>query len=82
MNEEITQTEITKTEETPKVRKRKLLTDPERMWASCKICQEHGNLENMLWQKIHLKDKDGQVIRGAYEGMYFCSENCQGLFKS
>jgi hypothetical protein len=69
-------------EESLKTRKKKLLADPERMWASCKVCQEPGNLENMIWQKIPLKDKDGQVIWGAFEGMYFCSENCQGLFSS
>ena len=76
------ETEITKPEESPKTRKKKLLADPERMWAKCQVCKEAGNLENMIWQKIPLKNKDGQVIWGAFEGMYFCSENCQGLFKS
>jgi hypothetical protein len=45
-----------------KTRKRKLLTDPERMGARCRVCQEPGNVENMLWQKIPLKDSQGQVI--------------------
>ena len=59
---------------------KKILTDPEKLWAKCRVCQEPGNLENMLWQKIPKKDPQGKVLYGALEGIYFCSEHCQGLF--
>jgi len=36
------------TPEQPKTRKRKILTDPEGLRASCRVCKEYGNLENML----------------------------------
>ena len=68
------------TEETPKTRKKKLLTDPERMWTSCRVCKEPGNLENMVYQRLALKDQEGKEIFGAFEGVYFCSESCQRLF--
>ena len=68
------------TEETSKTRKRKLLTDSERMWTSCRVCKEPGNIENMVYQKIGLKDQNGKELYGCFEGVYFCSENCQGLF--
>lgn len=80
MTENQTTTKLT--EETPKTRKRKLLTDPESVWTSCRVCKEPGNVENMLWQKMPFKDQEGKVIFGSYEGVYFCSENCRGLFSS
>lgn len=61
-------------------RKRKLLNDPERMWAECRVCKEPGNLENMLYLKVPFSDSQNQVLYGCFEGIYFCSENCQGLF--
>ncbi len=47
------------TEETPKTRKRKLLTDPNSLWAKCKVCQEAGNLENMARHQIAVKNEAG-----------------------
>ena len=29
-------------------RKRKILTEPERIYAKCKVCLEPGNLDNMI----------------------------------
>lgn len=81
MNEELTQTEITKTEESPKVRKRKLLTESVTLWAKCKVCQEPGNLENLIRHGIPVKSTVGVVIHGAFRYVYFCGENCQGLFQ-
>jgi hypothetical protein len=63
-----------------KVRKKKILTDPESLRASCRVCKEYGNLENMIWDKKVLKDIYGKEIYGAFEGVYFCSENCKGVF--
>jgi len=68
-------------EETPKTRKRKLLTDPERIRASCKVCLEVGNPENLIRQAVAIKNELGVVLHGAFEYVYFCSENCLGLFK-
>ena len=64
-----------------KTRKRKLLSDPTKMWTLCRACKEPGNLENMVYHKILLKDINGVELYGCYEGIYFCSENCKGLFK-
>jgi hypothetical protein len=66
--------------ETSKTRKRKLLTNPESLWTSCRACKEPGNLENMVYQRLSLKDQEGKEIFGAFEGVYFCSESCQRLF--
>jgi len=63
-----------------KTRKRKILTDPERIRASCKVCLEIGNLENMIRQGIPVKNLLGIELFGAFEYVYLCSENCQGLF--
>jgi len=76
----MTETPQKLTEETSKTRKRKLLTDPERMWTSCRVFKEPGNLENMVYQRLSLKDQEGKEIFGAFEGVYFCSESCQRLF--
>jgi hypothetical protein len=35
----------------------------------------------MLWQKVQFKDKQGKVLFGCYEGIYFCGEICQEKFK-
>jgi len=69
------------TEETPKTKKRKLLTDPERIRANCKICKEVGNPENLIRHGIPIKDLAGIVMNGAFEYVYFCSEACKGLFR-
>ena len=67
-------------EESPKVRKRKLLTDPERIWASCQVCKETGNLDNLIRQGIPIKNSAGVEIYKAFRYVYFCGENCLGLF--
>jgi plasmid maintenance system antidote protein VapI len=36
------------TQEQPKTRKRKLLTDPGKIRIKCKVCLEVGNLENLI----------------------------------
>lgn len=61
-------------------RKRKILTDPESLWAKCKVCKEVGNLENMIRQGLEVKDGRGVVLYGSFEYVYFCSEACRGLF--
>ena len=61
-------------------RKRKILTDPERMFAKCQTCQEPGNLDNMLRKQIPTKDLRGVVLYGSFNYLYFCGESCQGLF--
>jgi len=61
-------------------RKRKLLTDPESLWAKCKTCKEPGNLENLIRHKLEVKDSRGVILYGAFEYVYFCSESCRGLF--
>ena len=68
------------TEEQPKTRKRKLLTDPEGIRAHCKVCKEPGNLENMIRHALAVKNLLGVELYGAFEYVYFCSESCQGLF--
>jgi len=40
-------------------RKRKILTEPERIYAKCKVCQEPGNLDNMIRKQIPTKDLKG-----------------------
>ena len=40
-------------------RKRKILTDPDRIFAKCQVCQEPGNLDNMLRKQIPTKDLKG-----------------------
>jgi len=66
--------------ETPKARKRKILTDPESLWTKCKACLEVGNLENMIRHAIAVKNELGVELYKAFEYVYFCSENCRGLF--
>jgi len=67
-------------EETPKTRKRKILTDPEGIKTKCKVCLEVGNLENMIRQQLAVKNSTGVELCGAFEYVYFCSENCKALF--
>src|SRR5215475_12771382 len=67
------------TPETPKTRKRKILTDPDKLWASCKVCKEPGNLENMIRQGLEVKDSRGVVLYGSFSYVYFCSETCKGV---
>lgn len=64
-----------------KTRKRKILTDPEWIRASCKVCKEPGNWENMIRQGIPAKNLLGVELYGAFEYVYFCSENCKELFR-
>lgn len=71
----------TSIEESPKPRKKKLLTDPERIWASCQVCKEAGNLENLIRHGIPVKNSSGVEIYKAFRYVYFCNENCQGLFR-
>ena len=66
-------------EESPK-RKRKILTDPDRIWASCQVCKEAGNLDNMVRKQIPTKDLKGVELYWAFNYLYFCSDSCQGLF--
>ena len=61
-------------------RKRKILTDPDRIFAKCQICQEPGNLDNMIRKQIPTKDLKGVILYGSFNYLYFCSENCEGLF--
>ena len=70
------------TPETSKPRKRKLLTASVTLWAKCKVCLEPGNLENLIRHGIPIKNSVGVVLNGAFEYVYFCSENCKGLFKN
>lgn len=76
MNEQ----EIITPEESPK-RKRKILTDPESLWAKCKTCKEPGNLENMVRHQLPKKDLRGVILYGSFEYVYFCSESCEWAFK-
>ncbi len=80
MSEELAQTKITKSEESPKTRKRKF--DPESLWAKCQVCKEPGNLGNLIRHGIPVKSSVGIVWNGAFNYVYFCSENCQGLFSN
>lgn len=72
MNEE------TKELEQPKTRKKKF--DPNETWAKCKVCLEFGNLENLIRHKLPIKSR-GVDLHVAFEHIYFCSENCRGLFR-
>ena len=81
MTKELAQTEITKPEETAKTRKRKPLVDPERIWANCQVCKEAGNLENLIRHGIPVKNELGIELYKAFRYVYFCSENCKGLFR-
>ena len=78
-DQQIPPTELTS--ETPKTRKRKILTDPERIRVNCRVCKEVGNLDNLIRQGIPVKNLLGVVLNGAFEYVYFCGENCKGLFK-
>ena len=62
-------------------RKRKILTEPERIYAKCKVCLEPGNLENMVRKPIATKNSQGVELYGAFNYLYFCGESCQGLFR-
>jgi len=68
------------TAETTK-RKRKLLNDPQSMWAKCRVCKETGNLENLIRHQIAVKNSAGVELYRAFEYVYFCGEGCQGSFK-
>jgi len=61
-------------------RKRKILTEPERIHAKCKVCLEPGNLENMIRHGLEVKDSRGVILYWAFNYLYFCSENCYGLW--
>ena len=65
----------------PETRKRKILTDPNGLWAKCKTCREPGNLENLIRQGIPAKNSQGVELYGGFRYVYFCSESCRGLFK-
>ena len=69
-------------EEGSKTRKRKLLTDPDKLWVKCQICQEAGNLENLIRHQIPVKDFRGVELYQSFNYAYFCSESCRGLFRS
>lgn len=60
-------------------RKRKILTDPERIWAKCKNCAEPGNLDNMVRKQIPTKDLKGVELYRAFNYLYFCSDSCYGM---
>lgn len=60
-------------------RKRKILTDPERIFAKCRVCKEPGNLDNMIRHGLEIKDSRGVILYGSFEYVYFCSEDCQRL---
>ena len=64
----------------PKTRKRKLLTDPDKLWAKCQVCQEAGNLENLIRHQIPVKNSQKVELYQCFNYIYFCSEVCQGLF--
>jgi len=68
------------TSETPTNRKRKILTDPERIKAKCKACLEPGNLENMVRHQLAVKNSAGVELYGSFKYVYLCSENCRGVF--
>lgn len=68
------------TPEQPK-RKKKILTDPERVRANCRMCKEPGNLENLIRHGIPVKNSAGVELFGAFEYVYFCSEDCRGMFR-
>ena len=66
--------------EQPKTRKKKL--DPNELWTKCKVCLEPSNLENLILHKLPIKKiSQGIELYGAFENIYFCSENCKRLFR-
>jgi len=64
----------------PKTRKKKL--DLEFLWAKCKTCLEPHNPENLIRHKLPVKNHLGIELYGAFSYIYFCGENCKGLWKS
>jgi hypothetical protein len=62
-------------------RKRKILTEPERIHAKCKMCKEPGNLENMIRQGLEVKNNRGIILYGAFRYIYYCSEYCKDLLR-
>ena len=64
----------------PKTRKKKL--DLTELWAKCKTCLEPHNLENLILYKQPIKNSQGIELYSAFSYLYFCGENCKGLFKS
>ena len=78
-NQEIESKEISEKE--TKTRKRKLLTESATLWAKCKVCLERGNLENLIRHGIPVKNELGIELYKAFRYVYFCSENCKGLFR-
>lgn len=64
--------------ESPK-RKKKL--DLAELWTKCKVCLEPGNLENLIKHKQPIKNAQGIELYGAFSHLYFCGENCKGLWK-
>jgi hypothetical protein len=69
------------TPEQPKTRKRKILTDPERIYAKCRVCKEAGNLDNLIRHQLPVKNEMGVELYKAFEYVYFCSESCRGVFR-
>jgi len=72
----------TLTPEQPKTSRKKLLTASVTLWVKCKVCLEPGNLENLIRHAVAIKNELGVELYSAFEYVYFCSENCRGLFKS
>lgn len=64
--------------EQSKTRKKKL--DLNELWTKCKTCLESGNLENLLRHKIPIKNSQGVELYSAFSYLYFCGENCKGLW--
>jgi hypothetical protein len=66
--------------EQSKTRKKKL--DLEELWTKCKTCLEPHNIENLILHKLPIKNSQGIELYGAFNHIYFCSENCKGLWSS
>jgi hypothetical protein len=64
----------------PKTRKKKL--DLTELWTKCQACLEPHNLENLIRHKLPIEDNRGVELHGAFSYIYFCSENCKGLWSS
>ena len=62
------------------VRTRKKKFDLEILWTKCQACLEPGNLENLLRHKLPIKNSQGVELYGAFGYLYFCGENCKGLW--
>jgi hypothetical protein len=73
-------TSETLTPEASTTRKRKILTDPDRVKTKCRVCLEPGNLENMISHRMPIKNSAGVELYGCFEYIYLCSENCRGVF--